>query len=133
MASTMVKRSTQVRDPHAAAIPSGSETSSATSMVEAASDSVGSIRWAISEEIGMLLMMECPISPCSRVPTQMKNCSSNGRSSPRLTRMRSMSATDACSPAITAAGSPGVRRSNRNTNTATMTTTGTVASRRRKI
>src|SRR5262245_10480663 len=47
--------------------------------------------------------------------------------------MRSICSALAASPARIAAGSPGVRRSIRNTRTATTSSTGSVAARRRKI
>src|SRR5688572_16916387 len=63
----------------------------------------------------------------------MPNCSQIGRSSPSLCRIPSMAAGVASSPAITAAGSPGVRCSRRKTKSATTTITGMVASRRLRM
>src|ERR1700679_4212327 len=62
----------------------------------------------------------------------MKNCAAIGRSRPSSDRIWAMSASEAELPAITAAGSPGLNRSIRNTSTATMTTTGTTAATRRQ-
>ena len=64
-------------------------------------------------------------------PIQMANCSGIDRSSPRLARICAICSVVAASPASTAAGSPGVRRSIRNTSTATISSTGSVASSRR--
>ena len=58
----------------------------------------------------------------------MKNCVRIGWSSPSWVRICSICSAFALSPAMTAAGSPGVRRSIRNTNSATISITGTVAS-----
>src|SRR6185369_1342820 len=66
-------------------------------------------------------------------PNQMKNWVKIGWSRPRLLRIAATCSEFALSPAITAAGSPGVRRSIRNTNTATISITGRVASRRRRM
>ena len=63
----------------------------------------------------------------------MPNCVHTGWSRPSLRRMPSISSGEALSPAMIAAGSPGVRCSSKNTNSATTSITGMVASRRRKI
>src|SRR5262249_39652171 len=58
-------------------------------------------------------------------------CCGTDRSRPKVVRIRAICSVDAASPPSTAAGSPGVRRSIRNTRTETTSRTGTVASRRR--
>ena len=60
------------------------------------------------------------------------NCSKIGRSRPSLLRTAAICCAVASSPAMIAAGSPGARRSRKNTNTATTTMTGMVASSRRR-
>src|SRR5258706_5312456 len=60
-------------------------------------------------------------------PSQMPNCARIGRSRPSSVRMRAIWSVLAASPARIAAGSPGARRSKRNTSTATISRTGTVA------
>jgi hypothetical protein len=51
----------------------------------------------------------------------------SGCSSPNFSRMRAMSAAVAVSPAMMAAGSPGLRCRSENTNSATTAITGIVA------
>src|SRR5258707_8802402 len=63
----------------------------------------------------------------------MPNCSQMGLSRPSLCRIASMAAGVASSPAMIAAGSPGVRCSSRKTKSATITITGTVAARRLRM
>src|SRR5688572_533504 len=58
----------------------------------------------------------------------MPNCTTIGRSRPRPARICSICSALAASPAMIAAGSPGVRRSSANTSTATMSSTGIVES-----
>ena len=70
---------------------------------------------------------------CSRWPAQMPNCTGIERSRPRLARIAAICSLLAASPARIAAGSPGVRRSIRNTSTATTSSTGIVASSRRAM
>src|SRR5476651_1640846 len=60
----------------------------------------------------------------------MPNCTGMGRSSPRPARISATWSGLAASPAMIAAGSPGVSRSIRNTNTATISRTGMVAATR---
>src|SRR5258706_8189822 len=66
-------------------------------------------------------------------PSQMPNCTRIGRSRPSSARMRAIWSVLAASPARIAAGSPGARRSMRNTSTATISSTGRVASSLRAI
>jgi hypothetical protein len=61
----------------------------------------------------------------------MPNCTTSGRSRPRLARIAAMFSALAASPARMAAGSPGVSLSRRKTRTATTSRTGTVPSSRR--
>jgi hypothetical protein len=75
--------------------------------VIAISESVGSMRCAIRAATGSLVKIEVPRSPCRICQSQDPNWTRNGRSRPRLWRIRSTSAGLAWSPAITAAGSPG--------------------------
>src|SRR5688572_7173605 len=65
--------------------------------------------------------------------SQMPNCARIGLSRPRLARMRAICSVLAASPARIAAGSPGARRSTMNTSTATMSSTGIVAAKRRRM
>ena len=64
-------------------------------------------------------------------PTQMKNWLTIGWSSPRFSLIWAMSASVAESPPMTAAGSPGVSLSIRNTMSATIIRTGITAAIRR--
>ena len=91
------------------------------------SASVGSSRLAISSATVFLKKNDSPKSPRSRLPSQMKNCVTIGPSSPSRVRIAAICSALALSPAMIAAGSPGVSRSIRNTSTATISITGTVA------
>jgi hypothetical protein len=71
------------------------------------SDSVGSSRCSIRVMTGMPVNMEVPRSPCRINQDHSPKRARKGRSRPRLLRIFSTSSGDACSPAITAAGSPG--------------------------
>jgi hypothetical protein len=102
-------------------------------MVASDSASVGSKRLVISSATVFLKKYDSPKSPRKILPNQMKNCVKIGWSRPRLLRIAATCSEFALSPAITAAGSPGVSRSIRNTNTATISITGKVASRRRRM
>ena len=73
-----------------------------------------------------------PRSPRTTFHSQMPSCMYKGLSKPRVWRIRAMSAGDAVSPAITAAGSPGLTWSKVNTNSATTSITGMVARIRRR-
>ena len=61
----------------------------------------------------------------------MKNCVKIEPDRPSFSRISAMSALVAASPAMTAAGSPGVSRSIRKMSTATISTTGMVERMRR--
>ena len=102
-------------------------------MVATESASVGSSRLATSSATVFLKKNDSPKSPRSRLPSQMKNCVTIGSSSPSRLRMAAICSALALSPAMMAAGSPGVRRSIRNTNTATISITGAVAIKRRRM
>src|SRR6185503_7830810 len=67
------------------------------------------------------------------LPSQMPNWTRIGRSRPSSARMRAICSVLAASPARIAAGSPGARRSSRKTRTATISSTGRVASSLRAI
>ena len=64
----------------------------ASMSVTTISDSVGSMRCAIMAVTGRLVKIDVPRSPCRICHTQSPNWTRNGRSSPRLWRMRSTSA-----------------------------------------
>ncbi|BDC26451.1 hypothetical protein NB2BOR_A07420 [Bordetella parapertussis] len=102
-------------------------------MVRVAICSVGPTRWPISLVTGCLEMIDVPRSPDASCVIQVRNCTVSGSVRPSDLRMFSIWAGVAESPAMMAAASPGVRRSSRNTNTATITTTGIVASTRRRM
>ena len=55
------------------------------------SESVGSMRCAISVVTGRLVKIDVPRSPCRICQSQSPKCTRNGRSRPRLWRMRSTS------------------------------------------
>jgi len=103
----------------------------ATNSVDSVSAMVGSTRCAIRRVTGRLEKIDVPMSPCSSAHTQTTNCSTNGRSRPSFMRTASIASVVASSPAMIAAGSPGARRSRKNTNSATTAITGRVANRRR--
>ena len=105
----MTSRSMNLPAFQAPMTPSGTATSTDTIRVQIASDSVGSTRCAIRRVTGRLVKIEMPRSPCSTAQAQVPKRVQNGSLSPSFSRMRSMSWTVAMSPAITAAGSPGVR------------------------
>ncbi len=105
----------------------------ATAIVVAASEMVGSARCAISVVTGSPQNMELPRFPWARLTTQTTNCFQIGSSRPSFWRICAMLSGVALSPAMIAAGSPGARWSSRNTNSATMAITGSIESRRRAI
>src|SRR5262245_44802588 len=100
-------------------------------MVTVASARVGPTRCPISSLTCALKKNDSPRLPCKRLPTQIANCSMIGSFSPSRSRISAICAAVALSPAMIAAGSPGVRRSIRNTKIATIASTGTVARIRR--
>jgi len=100
-------------------------------MVDSAIEIDGSTRWPIIFMTGRLEISEVPRSPCSSLFTQVMNCTIKGSLRPSEVRMRSSRSGVALSPARIAAGSPGVSRSSRNTNSATTPITGTAARTRR--
>src|SRR3954453_6543015 len=127
----ITKRSIQVPCFHAAITPSGTATRIETMMVESAIEIEGSTRWLIIFSTGRFGISETPKSPCSSLFIQVKNCSYSGSFRPSEARIRSNCSGVALSPARMAAGSPGVSRSSRNTNSATTPITGMAASTRR--
>ena len=129
----MTRRSIQVPALAAAITPSGTAISTATTSVHRVSDTVGCTRCPMSVVTGRLVKIDVPRSPCSSRQTQPPNCTRNGSSRPSFARMFLMSSSVAMSPAITAAGSPGVRNSSENTNSATTAMTINVAPRRRTM
>ena len=100
-------------------------------MVTLASARVGPTRCPISSVTSALKKKDSPRSPCNRLPSQITNCWRMGWLKPSRSRISAICAPLALSPAMIAAGSPGVSRSIRNTKIATMPSTGMVASRRR--
>ena len=96
----------------------------ATSIVVAASETVGPIRCSTSVVTAMLENIETPRSPRKVAHPQLANCSSSGRSSPRLARILATLASVALSPAMMAAGSPGARCSSEKTKMPTTSMTG---------
>ena len=126
-ASAVTVRSTQVPAFHAATIPIGTAKVTANEMVRKVSQNVGSSRWAIIVVTGRPVNTETPMSPRRSRHSHEKNCSYSGRSSPRSWRIRSTSSELAVSPAMSAAGSPGLRCRSRKTMTATIPRTGTTA------
>ncbi len=87
----------------------------------------------ISSATFFLKKKDSPKSPRSILPIQMKNCVRIGWSRPSWSRISATCSALALSPAMIAAGSPGVSRSIRNTSMATITITGMVAARRRRM
>jgi hypothetical protein len=77
---------------HAATTPIGTAIDTANTRVTAISERVGSIRWAIMAATGRLVQIEVPRSPWRICQTHSPKRIRNGRSSPRLCRMRSTSA-----------------------------------------
>src|SRR5262245_30619300 len=98
-----------------------------------ASARVGSMRWAMSSATVFLKKKLSPKLPCRMLPIQMANCVQIGSLRPSFSRMSLIWSEVALSPAITAAGSPGVSRSMRKTRTATTVSTGMMATRRRAM
>ena len=113
--------------------PSGTAVETARISVQIDSASVGSRRWAISSATVFLKKKLSPKLPCSMLPSQMPNCCQIGRLRPSFSRMSAIWSEVALSPAITAAGSPGVSRSMRKTNSATTARTGMMETRRRAM
>src|SRR6185503_18219774 len=113
--------------------PSGTAVETARISVQIDSASVGSRRWAISSVTVFLKKKLSPKLPCRILPIQMPNCCQIGRLRPSFSRISAIWSEVALSPAMTAAGSPGVSRSMRKTKTATTESTGTMAIRRRAM
>ncbi len=101
--------------------------------VQSVSASVGSMRCPISVDTGSCVKIDVPRSPRARSPTQLPKRTRYGWSSPSWARIFAMSSSVAMSPAMTAAGSPGLRYSSEKTNSATTAMTGMVASRRLSV
>src|SRR5262245_18844011 len=102
-------------------------------MVQVASAAVGSRRSRIRSVTRFLKKNDSPRSPRARLPSQIANCWTTGRSRPSLARISATCCPVALSPAMMAAGSPVVRRRSRNTKVATTAMTGMVATRRRAM
>src|SRR4051812_19945170 len=102
-----------------------------SSIVQRASANVGSSRCPINSVTFLRKKNDSPRSPWNTRRSQMPNCTTIGRSRPRASWMRWICSVDALSPAITAAGSPGVSRISANTTTDTTRRTGMVARTRR--
>ena len=115
----------------AATTPSGTAINTAIASDATLSAMVGSSRCTIKSMTGRRENIDVPRSPCTTPPSHCPKRTRYGSSSPSDVLRRSMSAVVACSPASTAAGSPGVRYSSENTMTATIAITGMVASKRR--
>src|SRR6478609_1671013 len=128
----ITKRSIQVPCFQAAITPRGTATTTARMMVDSAIEIDGSTRWPIIFITGRLEMSDVPRSPWSSLFSQVMNCTISGSLRPSEVRMRSSRSGVALSPARIAAGSPGVRRSRRKTNSATTPITGTAARIRRR-
>jgi len=105
----MIARSVQLPARAAAITPSGTAIATATTSVHSVSATVGSTRCPIRRVTGRLVKIEVPRSPWSSAQTQVPKRIRNGSSRPSVARMRRMSSSVAISPAMTAAGSPGVR------------------------
>ncbi len=103
-------------------------------MVVSARLIVGSIRSAISSITGVLDRIDVPKSPRSSWPIQVDELHEERIVEPQRGRgSRSSCAGVAVSPAMIAAGSPGVRRSSRKTKSATNPITGIVARMRLRM
>jgi len=94
---------------------------------------VGQMRWPINRVTGWLEMIEVPRSPRTSCPIHATNCTCSGSARPSAWRMRSNCSEVAESPAMIAAGSPGVSRRSRKTKIATIAITGITARTRRMI
>jgi len=127
----MTPRSMKVPAFQAAITPIGTAAQIAITSVVVVSISVGSRRWSISLETGRFEKIETPRSPRARLKTHLPNWTRKGSLRPRRSRMRAMSSAVARSPAMIAAGSPGLRNSSEKTKIATTAMTGMVARIRR--
>src|SRR5262245_60654032 len=105
---------------------------SATAMPANESWSVLPKRWSTCPSTGWRETSDIPRSPVSARSSQCTYCTSTGRSSPSCARTRSMSAPDAPTPAITSAGSPGIRWMRKNAANDAPSATGTRATTRLK-
>ena len=130
-ASAVAPESIAVPRHTAAAMPSGSATSSATNIAAPASSAVAGMREATCETTGSPVRSDVPRSPRTAPDRNPTYCSSSGRSSPSRRRSSSTSACGAVSPSIACAGSPGMRWIREKTRVATPNSTGTVSTRRR--
>src|ERR1700730_3263192 len=104
---------------------------SATAMPASASCSVLANRAATWPSTGCRLTSDRPRSPVAARRSHCAYCTSTGRWRPSWSRTRSMSAPEAPTPAITSAGSPGLRGIRRNAAKDAPSATGTSATSRR--
>jgi len=87
----MMARSIKVSAFHAATTPMGTATQTARMSVTAISESVGSARCAINVATGRLVKIEVPRSPWRICQSHSPKRIRNGRSRPKLMRMRATS------------------------------------------
>ena len=127
----MTSRSIQVPAFHAASTPIGIATATETISVamrqrdgrlDPLLDQLGDRQ--VGEDRDAEIAVQQPPHPGAELDVERP-------SSPSLARMRAMSSTVAVSPAMIAAGSPGLRCSSAKTNSATTAMTGIVARMRR--
>ena len=103
-------------------------------MKSAATESsiVGAKFSASSRPMSPPVRIERPRSPCARRPRNSTYWTGSGRLSPSASRICSICAALAFSPASATAGSPGMSRSARNTTVTTPSSTGSTYAMRRR-
>ena len=129
-AKIMEDLSIQVFCFQAASTPRGTATTIDRNMARKPIESVGSKRRMIWSATGTFDAGEMPRSPWSALVSQTINCSYIGLSSPKLARICAMVSGVPESPASMIAGSPGTMWTREKVNTATMSSTGSIATMR---
>ncbi len=131
-ASTAEELSIHEYGRKAEATPSGNAISRAMINDARASSIVDGMAWiSLSATVTPRSSHNSPRVPFRTLPQRSRYCVVRGASRPRHSRSESLSISSACSPKIDATGSPGTRRTARNTSVTTPATTSKDASKRR--
>ncbi|MNT56806.1 hypothetical protein D3C72_1941390 [compost metagenome] len=115
---------------NAAQMPMGSPNTTPITMAAAVSCKVQGSTSATSCSTVRPLAIDTPKSPVSMSPRKRRYCTWVGRSSPRRRRRAARASALAWSPSMTAAGSPGTRRTRMNTAVSIASKVGIASSRR---
>ncbi len=130
MANERAAKSAAVSCRTALRMPTGSATSSETTIERSESVSVTGKRAAMSWPAGRLVQSEWPRSPRRSPPVHVTYCSTSGRSSPSRARSSAASLPYWNCSSIMSTTSPGIARMMANTKSETRTSVGTTSSSR---